>query len=124
LPWRNLVNPYSPIEILSADQVEEIHLASLRVLEELGIAFLLPEALDILADAGAEVDHASQVVRFDRGLVEQSMATAPSRTTSPSARTTSTSPPLAVLPTPPTSRAGAAPAASATTATFCGSPRR
>jgi trimethylamine--corrinoid protein Co-methyltransferase len=79
LPWRNLVNPYSPIEILSADQVEEIHLASLRVLEELGIAFLLPEALDILADAGAEVDHASQVVRFDRGLVEQSMATAPSR---------------------------------------------
>ena len=79
LPWRNLVNPYAPIEVLSADQVEQIHLTSLRVLEELGIAFLLPEALDILAAAGAEVDHKSQVVRFERGLIEQSMATAPSR---------------------------------------------
>ncbi len=33
LPWRNLVNPYAPIDVLSADQVEQIHLASLRVLE-------------------------------------------------------------------------------------------
>jgi trimethylamine--corrinoid protein Co-methyltransferase len=78
LAWRNLVNPYAPIEVLSADQVEEIHLASLRVLEELGIAFMLPEALDILDAAGAEVDRASQVVRFDRGLLEESLEKAPS----------------------------------------------
>jgi trimethylamine--corrinoid protein Co-methyltransferase len=79
LPWRNLVNPYAPIEVLSADQVEEIHLASLRVLEELGIAFLLPEALDILDAAGADVNHETQVVRFDAQLVAESMAKAPSR---------------------------------------------
>ena len=79
LPWRNLTNPYAPIEVLSADQIEAIHDASLRVLEELGIAFMLPEALDILAAAGADVDHESQVVRFDRTLVEESMAKAPSR---------------------------------------------
>ena len=79
LPWRNLVNPYAPIEVLSADRIEQIHLASLRVLEELGVAFLLPEALDILDAAGAEVDRGTQVVRFDRGLVEESMAKAPSR---------------------------------------------
>jgi len=78
LPWRNLVNPYSPIEVLSADQIEAIHAASLRVLQELGIAFLLPEALDILALAGAEVDYKSQVVRFDPGMVEAHMAKAPS----------------------------------------------
>ena len=77
LPWRNLVNPYAPIEVLSADQIEAIHDASLRVLEELGIAFLHPEALDILADAGAEVDRATQVVRFDPALVEESIAKAP-----------------------------------------------
>ena len=70
LPWRNLVNPYAPIEVLSADQVETIHRASLRILQELGIAFLLPEALDILDAAGAEVYHASQFVRFDPQLIE------------------------------------------------------
>ena len=79
LPWRNLVNPYAPIEVLSADQVEQIHLASLRILEELGIAFLLPEALAILAAAGADVDHKSQIVRFDRELIEKNMAKAPAR---------------------------------------------
>lgn len=79
LPWRNLVNPYAPIEVLSADQVESIHLASLRILEELGIAFLLPEALDILAAAGADVNRETQVVRLDRVLVEESMAKAPPR---------------------------------------------
>ncbi len=30
LPWRNLVNPYAPIEVLSADQVEQIHLCHRR----------------------------------------------------------------------------------------------
>lgn len=79
LPWRSLTNPYAPIEVLSADQVEEIHLASLRVLEELGIVFMLPEALDILTDAGADVDRDSQVVRFDRNLILDCMAKAPSR---------------------------------------------
>ena len=79
LPWRNLVNPYAPIEVLSADQIETIHRASLRILQELGIAFLLPEALDILDAAGAEVDHNSQVVRFDPQLIEEHMAMAPSR---------------------------------------------
>lgn len=79
LPRRNLTNPYSPIEVLSADQVEQIHHASLRVLEELGIAFLLPEALDILDAAGAEVDHKTQVVRFDAALIEENMTKAPQR---------------------------------------------
>jgi len=79
LPWRNLVNPYAPIDMLSADQIETIHHASLRILEELGIAFLLPEALDILDAAGAEVDHKTQVVRFDPQLIEDNMAKAPPR---------------------------------------------
>jgi trimethylamine--corrinoid protein Co-methyltransferase len=77
LPWRSLVNPYAPIEVLSADQVEQIHETSLQILEELGIAFLLPEALDILAAAGADVARDTQIVRFERGLVEESMAHAP-----------------------------------------------
>ncbi len=78
-PWARLRNPYPPIEVLSADELERIHLASLEILEDIGIAFLLPEALEILRAAGADVDDATQMVRMDRGLVEESLAHAPSQ---------------------------------------------
>src|SRR5262249_31000304 len=64
LPWRNVVNPYAPIDVLDPEQLEKIHEASLRVLEELGLEFMNETALDILAAAGADVDRASRCVRF------------------------------------------------------------
>jgi trimethylamine--corrinoid protein Co-methyltransferase len=81
LPWLQVVNPYPPIAPLSADQVEAIHLASLRILEEIGIRVLLPEARAIYRSAGAAVDEASERVRLDRGLVEAAVAKAPARFT-------------------------------------------
>ncbi|HLB79911.1 MAG TPA: trimethylamine methyltransferase family protein, partial [Dongiaceae bacterium] len=73
-PWRNLVNPYRPVEVLTPDQVEAIHDASMRLLETVGLEFLSDAALDILARAGAEVDRASNRVRFDRGLIAEQVA--------------------------------------------------
>lgn len=81
LPWRSLANPLSPIEPLSADQVEAIHDASLTVLEEIGMDFLHPEALAILRKAGAEVAPDGNRVRFDRALVLDSVRHAPSQFT-------------------------------------------
>ena len=78
LPWRSVQNPYAPLEVLSADQVESIHLSSLRILEELGIELMSKRARDVLRSAGAEVDEASGTVRLDRGLIEAALATAPS----------------------------------------------
>jgi trimethylamine--corrinoid protein Co-methyltransferase len=81
-PWRSVVNPYRPVEILSADQVETIHLASLRILEEIGVEVLGDRALDVLADAGAHVERdARRTVRLEAGLVEASVARAPSQFT-------------------------------------------
>jgi trimethylamine---corrinoid protein Co-methyltransferase len=80
-PARHLRNPYPPFEILSADQIESIHQASLRVLAEIGVNFLLPEAADILKRAGAELDPDGTRVRFDPSFVEQRIRTAPSRFT-------------------------------------------
>jgi len=77
LPWRRLRNPYRPIEILSDDQVEAIHQASLAILEEIGMDFLHAEALEILRAAGADVEAGSQRVRFDRALIEGAIAGAP-----------------------------------------------
>ncbi len=76
-PFRRLAIPYPVYEIASADEVESIHQASLDVLEEIGINFLLDEARDILAAAGAEVTPGETRVRFDRDMVEAAVAKAP-----------------------------------------------
>jgi len=81
LPWQVLRNPYVPTELLSADELEAIHDASLTVLEELGINFLLPEARTILKAAGADVAPDSTRVRFDRNLIIEAIARAPSEFT-------------------------------------------
>ncbi len=76
-PWRRVRNPYKPIEVLSADQIEFIHDASMEVLEELGLDIWSPEALDHLEKAGQKVDRAGQHVRFDRHWVMEQVAKAP-----------------------------------------------
>ncbi len=78
LPWRRLVNPFRPVEILSIDQLEMIHRASLRILSEIGLEVLGDRAIDLLAGAGARVDRANRRVRLDPGLVEETIRTAPS----------------------------------------------
>jgi trimethylamine--corrinoid protein Co-methyltransferase len=72
---------FPPVEIISADELEAIHLASLQVLEEIGMDFLDEEARQILAAAGAEVSPGSTRVRLDRGLVLQAIRTAPAEFT-------------------------------------------
>jgi trimethylamine---corrinoid protein Co-methyltransferase len=77
LPWRQLTNPHAPVEVLSADQVEEIHRASLRLLATTGMRMLSPAARAVLGRAGCVVDEL--MVRFDPELVDASVALAPSR---------------------------------------------
>ncbi len=81
LPWRQPRLPYRPIEILSTDAIEAIHLASLTVLETVGMKVLHAEARRFFAEAGASVDEAALVVRLDRGLIVERIALAPSRFT-------------------------------------------
>jgi trimethylamine---corrinoid protein Co-methyltransferase len=66
------------MEVLSADQLEAVHLTSLRILEELGMEIMSERARGILGAAGAEVDSLTRTVRLDRGLVEKALAAAPS----------------------------------------------
>ncbi len=80
-PPRPVINPYDPIEVLDEEGLERIHEASLRILKDLGMEFLNDEALAILDRAGADVDHAARHVRFDRGLILEAVAKAPSEFT-------------------------------------------
>ena len=70
---------YRPIEILAADQVEAIHQASLEILRDIGVNFLLPEAREILRQGGAMLEEGGSRVRFDPALVEALVARAPDR---------------------------------------------
>jgi len=51
-PWRRLENPFPPIALLTDDQIEAIHQASLTILSEMGIEFMSAEARRILSTTG------------------------------------------------------------------------
>jgi trimethylamine--corrinoid protein Co-methyltransferase len=80
-PFRGLRNPYRPIEVFSDDQIEAIHDASLTMLEEIGLKVLWADARAHYKAAGAEVSEGEERVRFDRDLIGELVAKAPSKIT-------------------------------------------
>jgi trimethylamine--corrinoid protein Co-methyltransferase len=80
-PFRLLKNPWPPVEVLSCDQIEQIHDASMRILEEIGLDFWDDEALDLWKAAGARVDRKVRHVWLDRDLVLRAVAQAPAEFT-------------------------------------------
>lgn len=70
---------FDPLRGVSDDELEAIHLASLRVLSETGVDFLDDTSRRQLADVGCAVD--GDRVRFDPELVQQLVATAPAEFT-------------------------------------------
>ncbi|MBL7120123.1 MAG: trimethylamine methyltransferase family protein [Dehalococcoidia bacterium] len=67
-----------PINILTEDQVERIHSATLEILETTGVVFEHKKALEVLDGAGCKVDHQKQRVRFPSYLVEECLRKCPS----------------------------------------------
>lgn len=73
----NYIQYGSPqFHILSDKQIEELHFATLQILERTGIAFHCQEAINILGDAGADVSNRNRV-KIPSYLVEQALRTAP-----------------------------------------------
>jgi trimethylamine--corrinoid protein Co-methyltransferase len=69
------VNPDLPIEPLDADGVQRVHKTAMRILSEIGIEFLNPEAVDILRRAGCIVTGTN--VRMDEAFVMEMVGHAP-----------------------------------------------
>ena len=76
-PWSQPRLPYAPTEVISADELESIHDASLRVLAEIGMDFLDADARELLRAAGATTSPDDQRVRFDPSFVTETIRTAP-----------------------------------------------
>jgi len=77
-PFRHHQRWFEPTRAVSDDQLEAIHLASLKVLQDTGIDVLNDEARKLLGEAGATVDPHSERVRFDPEMVMEWVAHAPS----------------------------------------------
>jgi trimethylamine--corrinoid protein Co-methyltransferase len=73
----NYVHYSSPqFRILSEKQIQELHLASLHIMEKTGVFFDSTEALELLGNAGADISNPGRV-KIPSHLVEQALRTAP-----------------------------------------------
>lgn len=79
--YRSLKHRFPATPVVSEDELEAIHDASLTILEEMGMDFMHAEAREILKKAGADVRPGSERVRFDRNLILQAIKTCPSEFT-------------------------------------------
>ena len=75
--YRHLRHPFEPQRIFSDDAIADIHATALRVLRELGMKVLLPEARQIFSAAGAASDDDTMVVRIGDDIVRAALDTAP-----------------------------------------------
>jgi len=80
-PFTNLRRPYPAVEVISNDQVEAIHEASLKLLSETGLDVLHEDARIIMKMAGADVKDGEVRVRFDPDLIKAYISNAPSKFT-------------------------------------------
>ena len=78
-PWNISKTSYHPFQILSEDEIESIHLASLKVLCDYGMEILDGACRDLAKVAGASID--GDCVRFDPELIEELIAKAPDKVT-------------------------------------------
>ncbi len=75
--FQQLENPLPPLEWSSHEQIEQLHQASMQILENVGLEFLDDEAFSIWRQAGAKVDSKARRVWPDRDLVLEAVQRAP-----------------------------------------------
>jgi trimethylamine--corrinoid protein Co-methyltransferase len=68
-------------KVLSDSELHDIHLATLEVLEEVGVRVEYKPALELMADHGCRVDFSSRIVQIPEHVLRKALFTAPSRFT-------------------------------------------
>jgi trimethylamine--corrinoid protein Co-methyltransferase len=72
-----ITNPRLSLNILSAEDVQQIHVATLDIIESVGVKFPSPKVLDLWDEQGAFVDRETSVVKIPSEMIEQSLKHAP-----------------------------------------------
>lgn len=65
------------LNVMTDDEIHEIHLATLEVMKDVGVYVENDEALDRFHDGGCNVDHKNKVVKFPHYVVEDAIESAP-----------------------------------------------
>jgi len=76
-PIQSISNPKLSLNILTQDEVQKIHTATLEVIETIGVRFPSSKALDIFEAHGALVDRNTCIVRIPGALIEDYLKKAP-----------------------------------------------
>jgi len=74
---KSISSPKLSLNILTPEEVQQIHTATLDVIESVGIRFPSSKALDVLEAHGAAVDRDSMVARIPGTVIEDYLAKAP-----------------------------------------------
>ncbi len=74
---KSITNPKLSLNILTPAEVERIHTASLDIIENVGVRFPSPKALDIWESHGATVDRNSSIVKVRGEIIETALKQAP-----------------------------------------------
>lgn len=78
-PIKAITNPRLELRVLSREDVERIHAATLEVIERVGVRFPSRRALETWQAHGARVDEESMIVRAPARLIEEALRQAPPR---------------------------------------------
>jgi trimethylamine--corrinoid protein Co-methyltransferase len=74
---KSISNPKLSLNILTIEEVQQIHTATLDIVESVGIKFPSNKALDILEAHGASVDRSSMIAKIPGAILEQYLALMP-----------------------------------------------
>ncbi len=74
---KSITNPRLSLEILTPDDVRQIHTSTLNIIEDVGVKFPSQLALDIWEAHGASVDRNTSVVKVPGPMIEEALKNAP-----------------------------------------------
>ncbi|MBI5839337.1 MAG: trimethylamine methyltransferase family protein [Chloroflexi bacterium] len=74
---KSISNPKLKLEVLTTEEVQKIHDATLWIIENVGVRFPSKRALEIWEANGAAVDHEKKIVRAKPQLIEDALKKCP-----------------------------------------------
>jgi len=74
---KTISNPKLKLEVLTKEEVQKIHEATLHIIENVGVRFPSNRALRIWQDVGADVDPEKKIVKVKPYLIEDALKQAP-----------------------------------------------
>ena len=78
---KSISSPKISLSILDDGEIQQIHEATLDVIESVGVCFPSSKALDVLEKHGASVDRNSMIARIPGAVVEEHIKNAPAQFT-------------------------------------------